>query len=91
MLPRPHGFSCSSDSRACADIQQRAGVRACAGEKGGAGGGRKEREKRQGEGFFGEDELDCWLILIKLEDFFAKMFEDTWQRAEASGAENADG
>jgi hypothetical protein len=67
------------------------GVRACAGEKGGAGGGRKEREKRQGEGFFGEDELDCWLILIKLEDFFAKMFEDTWQRAEASGAENADG
>ena len=64
-------------------------MRARARREGAAAAGR--REKRQGEGFFGEDELDCWLILIKLEDFFAKMFEDTWQRAEASGAENADG
>ena len=90
MLPRPRDFHCSSDSRARVDVQA-ASQQACAGEKGGAAAGeRGEGRVRFVDFFFGKDELDCGLILIKLKDLFVKMSEGTWRRAGGSGAGNAD-
>ena len=61
------GFRCSRNSLS---------REACAGEKGGAAAGRREKLGFGLRGV-GNDDLDYGLIFEKLEDLFAKKVEDT--------------
>ena len=81
-LEAARAFVAASNSTPRADV--RAASREAHG-RGGRGGSRKVREgEREGVG------RDSRLILIKLEDLFAKMLKNTWRRVGARGAGKAD-